>query len=78
MDQYVEFGDVAIKRLDMQCQYASRYADLKWKERGHVYLAEGLRIIGTAAYYHDMKIHKDDVEEFVRRVIEYRKSIGAI
>ena len=66
---YVELGDVCRKRLGMQCQYGSRYAND---------LCKDLRYIGTTADYHSMQIHRDDVEEYVGRVAIYRHKIGAI
>ena len=66
---YVHFGDVARDRCGMQCQYASRYL---MGELGHGNLGEGLRWYGDTADYHGLEIHKDDADEFVRRVREYR------
>jgi len=62
-NDYVSLGDVCRNQLGMQCQYGSRYADN---------LCKDLRYIGTPADYHPMKIHKEDVEEYVRRVVAYR------
>jgi len=66
---FVNLGDVCRGRLGMQCQYGSRYADTICKD---------LRITGTTSDYHSMEIHKDDVETYVNRVTDYRRSIGAI
>jgi hypothetical protein len=80
---YVEFGGVAISRLGMQCQYASRYVGgvcdyenltsdptlgrtLRFKER--------TRTVSSSSNYHDLRIHRDDVEEFVARVKRVRQS----
>jgi hypothetical protein len=54
----------------MQCQYCSRYLDPKETP----YLGEGIRWKGNVADFHFMEIHKDDVEEFVKRVLEYRRA----
>jgi hypothetical protein len=74
---YVNLGDVCRKELGLQCQYGSRYADPAWstesaREAGSYwkYCGEGLRIIGTSTNYHLMKIHRNDVKEFVKRVKE--------
>ena len=64
MDEYVNLGDVCRQQLGMQCQYGSRYANPRYPQ----YISEGLRITGDPADYHFMKIHRDDVQEFVRRV----------
>lgn len=76
---FVNFGDMARQRLEMQCQYACRYTGAVkgdgtidpdyWKGiDGSPCLGEGLRFRGSTKDYHFMEIHKDDVEEFVRRV----------
>ena len=68
---YVKFGDiVAHGHLDGQTQYISRYID--GKIDGWPNLGEGLRFKGDPGNYHDVTIHKDDVDEFVRRVREHR------
>lgn len=62
---YVDFGDVARGELHMQSQYASRYVSGLDREK----LSDGLRITGDPNdNYHALRIHKDDVEEFVQRV----------
>ena len=71
---FVNFGDVARKRLKMQCQYASRYHG---GLHGSPDLTRGLRILGTPADYHSMMIHKGDVGEFVKNVCDYWARIGA-
>ncbi len=61
---------VASRKIGMQNQYASYFLDgmggrpnfgkgLRWKEP-------------KFGSYHEIRIHKDDVEEFVRRVKEYK------
>jgi hypothetical protein len=68
---YVPFGDVARQRLHEQCQYASRYLE---GELGDPDLGSDLRWYGDTADYHGLQIHQDDVEEFVRRVRDYRRA----
>ena len=68
-DGYVFLGDVCRNYLGMQCQYGSRYADT---------LCSYLRIKGSTAEYHQMKIHKDDVMEYAVRVLVHRFKIGVI
>lgn len=72
-DDYVGFGDIARGQIGMQCQYASRYVH---GVGDYPNLGVGLRFTGTNADYHSMKIHKDDVAEFVRRMKEHRSSMG--
>jgi len=64
---YVNFGDITRKKLGIQCQYASRY--VHGKIEGWPYLGKDLRFKNDPINdYHSLQIHKDDVEEFVRRV----------
>lgn len=68
---YVHFGDIALDLLRQQSQYASRYVD--GKIEGYPNLGNDLRFQGSSSDYHELKIHKDDIEEFIRRVREYRE-----
>lgn len=73
---FINFGDIVRKRLNRQCQYVSRYVGGKC---GCSDLGEGLRFrefginVTHSNDYHSLEIHKDDVEEFVRRVEEETK-----
>jgi len=69
LSEYVDFGDISRGRLGLQCQYSSRY--ITGNIEGYPNLGEGLRFIGNDRNYHSYKIHKDDVEEFVRRHKKY-------
>ena len=73
-NEYVDFGDVSRGELGLQCQYGSRYVDGKIERWPN--LGEGLRFKGNTNNYHSLKIHKDDVDEFVHRVKSYRESEG--
>lgn len=66
---YVDFGDVARDRCSMQCQYASRYLSGAY---GSADLGSDLRWYGEVSDYHRLRIHKDDVEKFVERVLKHR------
>lgn len=68
-DGFVNFGDVARGVLNMQCQYASYYVG---GVGGRPDLSQGLRFKGDAFNYHSIRIHKDDVVEFVKRVTNSR------
>ena len=68
---YVRFGDVARRRLGMQCQYACHY--LEQPE-----IVENARWRGRVADYHGLTIHKDDVENFVERALAWRRAKGII
>ena len=73
LTEYVDFGDIARRRLGGQCQYISRYVGGKCGEKD---LGVGLRFMehGKAVTfsddYHSLKIHKDDIDIFVKRVQE--------
>jgi len=66
---FVNFGEIAHGIFDQQTQYASRYID--GVIPGYPNLGEGLRFKGDPSDYHFVKIHKDDIEEFVRRRKDY-------
>ena len=76
---FVEFGDVCRDRCGQQAQYGSGYLKAS-KTRPN--LGAGLRFRGShghdldIANYHDIEIHKDDVDTFVERVLTYRTAIG--
>ena len=78
---YVAFGDVCRERCGMQAQYGSEYL-LPKKDR--LSLAADIRLRGRggsefdAADYHDIEIHKDDVDIFVERVLAYKTAIHNI
>ena len=71
-DGFVRFGDVSRKLLEKQCQYGVTYA-FGDESCDCPNLGEGLRIKGDPGNYIDVKIHEDDIEEFVRRYKEYKK-----
>ena len=68
---FVNFGDMCRSRLHQQCQYGSRYVD--GRIPGYPNLGKGLRFKGESSEYYSIKIHKDDVEEFIKRVEQYRE-----
>jgi hypothetical protein len=59
----VDFGDVARDRCGQQSQYASRHFNPLFADE---YAQFQLRVHGNPDDYHFLRIHKDDVEEFVR------------
>lgn len=69
LTEYVRFGDVAIGRCKQQCQYAVRYLA---GVHGSPDLGSDLRWIGDTGDYHDVVIHKGDVEKFVARYLDFR------
>ena len=72
---FVNFGDIARSRLNMQSQYASYYVDGRFDKKQN--LGKGLHFIGDTRNYHELLIYKNDVDEFVRRATD-RKITGQI
>lgn len=68
-DGFVSFGDVSRQLLGKQAQYGSRFVDGAFGE--YPKLGEGLRVKGNSDDYHNLKIHRDDIDEFVKRYREY-------
>jgi len=70
-DGYVEFGEVSRGILKEQCQHGSKFIT---GVSGYPMLADGLRTLNPdPGNYHAIKIHHDDVEEFVKRVAAYER-----
>ena len=73
---FVHLGDIARGLLGGQAQYISRFLDGCDPDHSPN-LSDSLRVKDVfrdgkpTGNYHDYKIHKDDVEEFVRRVKEF-------
>lgn len=72
-DGFIPLGEVARGRLGEQCQYVARY--VAGNDRLPA-LGQGLRITGTLADYHAMRIHSDDADEFVARVRAHWRATG--
>ena len=72
---YVNFGDVSRRELGLQCQHGSQYIN---GSCGRVNLGKGLRFINVSSFsYHAIRIHKDDVEEFVSRYKQHMKELAS-
>ena len=67
---YVKFGDVCHNQLNMQCQYGMYYLE---GLGDYPNLGGGIRMYGDTGNYHSLRIHKDDVERFVKRVKSVRE-----
>ena len=72
-DEFINFGDIARKYLNQQCQYASRYVG-GLKDTPD--LSPGLHFKGDPGNYHSLEIRRGDVAEFINRVLEYRRQRG--
>jgi hypothetical protein len=65
-DGFVELGELR-KILDQQTQYIARYTEIES-------IRQNLRFKNLDQDYHDFKIHKDDIDEFIDRIRTYRES----
>ncbi|XLQ19712.1 MAG: hypothetical protein ACKUBY_03915 [Candidatus Moraniibacteriota bacterium] len=70
---FVRFGDVARSLLQQQAQYASRYTDGTLEDYPN--LGKELKFEGNSSDYHSLKIHKDDIQEFINRVRKHREQL---
>jgi hypothetical protein len=71
-DGFVDFGEVSRQLLGKQSQYGARYLFGAFGEYPN--LGENLRIKGRLDNYHFIRIHKDDVAEFIRRYKAFLES----
>lgn len=72
-EKYVDFGEQILDRLGMQSQYAARYL---FGVLGSENLGQDLKIEGSYDDYHFIKIHPADLEIFIQRLIDLKKSKG--
>lgn len=74
-DGFVSLTDFSTQELGRQTKSIAALLD---GEEGHqpgYNLGEGLRYQGKSGDYWDMRVHLDDLDEFVRRVrVHYRES----
>lgn len=71
VDDYLLLGEIAHHKLECQTQLAYYYL---LGLAGHPDFGKGLRIIDNSNY-HEVKIHLDDVPEFIRRVKEWKEAL---
>lgn len=69
-DGFVDFGEISRNLLNKQSQYGG---DFVFGVRGCPNLTEGLRVVGEKTHYEGIKIHKDDINEFVKRYQDFQK-----
>lgn len=62
--EYVYFGDSVRKACNEQCQYLARHLA---GVHGSEDLGSDLRWFGSLGDYHDVMIHKGDVDTFIQR-----------
>jgi hypothetical protein len=71
VDGYILLGEVAHHILETQTQIAYYY--LKGLA-GHPEFGKGLRYKDHESNYHEVWIHLDDVQEFTKRIQDWRKA----
>jgi hypothetical protein len=73
-EEYVNFDEIEKEKLpDMDIQKVHLFVDgltVGWPNLGN-----GLRFIGNPGEYHSMRIHKDDVDKFAKRLRQYYKDV---
>lgn len=80
-ESFIRFGDAIRDALEMDSQKAGRYVGgFKESKNGEIIdyplLGEGLRFEGDSIMDpNSLKIHKDDVEEFIKRVKNYEAGL---
>jgi hypothetical protein len=70
---FVSFGSVAGVRCNKDTQYCVCFVDVRFCPQ-YPDLGKGLKFSGDMGQYHELRIHIDDVDEFVRRYRKYRNS----
>ena len=70
-DGYLYVGEFATQELRRQAKSIAAFLDGDEGTNVDVNLGEDIRFTGNSGNYSDMKIHIDDLDEFVRRVRNY-------
>ncbi len=65
---FVRVGDFATQELKRQSQSVASLLDGEEGLSPEYNLGEGIRYLGASGNYSDMKVHIDDLEEFIKRV----------
>ncbi len=70
-DGFLRIGEFANQELKRQSKSVAGLVDGEEGTNPEIFFGRGLRYKGSAGNYPDMKIHIDDLEEFIKRVKEY-------
>ncbi|MCI0542630.1 hypothetical protein L0Y69_02690 [bacterium] len=68
---YVRVGDFAVQELGKQSKSVAAFLDGDEGQAPEYNLGNGLRFLGSSGNYSGMKLHVDDIEEFIQRVRKY-------
>ena len=72
--KFISLAD-ATRKLG-QAQYVSRFLNPDPNVRGDIPYFPDIRVEGDLDNYHNIKIHPDDVQSFIKQWFEYKKSTG--
>ena len=73
--KYIPLGE-ATRKLG-QAQYVSRFLNPDPRVRDDIPFFSDIRTEGDPDNYHNLKIHPDDVQAFIKQWFEYKKSTGS-
>ena len=68
---FIFIGDFATQELKRQSKSVASFLDGEEGLEPEINFGTGLKFKGTSGNYSDMKIHIDDLEEFIKRVRNY-------
>ncbi|MBP9782708.1 MAG: hypothetical protein KBC50_03195 [Candidatus Pacebacteria bacterium] len=68
---FVSIGDFATQELKRQSKSIAAFLDGDEGIQPEINFGEGIRFKGSSGNYSDMKVHVDDLEEFIKRVRDY-------
>lgn len=68
---FIYVGDFATQELKRQSKSVASFLDGEEGAEPDINLGNGIRFTGSSGNYSDMKIHVDDLEEFIKRVRNY-------
>ncbi len=68
---FVYVGDFSTQELKRQSKSVASLLDGEEGTEPDINLGNGIRFKGSSGNYSDMKVHVDDLEEFIKRVRNY-------
>lgn len=68
---FVYVGDFSTQELKRQSKSVASFLDGEEGTEPDINLGNGIRFKGSSGNYSDMKVHVDDLEEFIKRVRNY-------
>jgi len=68
---YLKIGDFSTQELQRQSKSVAAFLDGDEGTNPDINLGTDLKFQGSSGNYSDMKIHTDDLEEFIKRVRDF-------